>query len=91
MGKLNILKRMIDEENYPYFEDSYLEARIAELDTEYGATMESLARELCIQKAGIQEIKLGDITIPSPRDHFMLLAAGYRKNKTGVVVRIDGQ
>ncbi len=81
---------MIDEENYPYFDDAYLEARIAEIGAEYGTTLESLARELCLTKAGIEEIKLGDITIPSPRKHFLQLAQRYRTNMGGTVVRADG-
>lgn len=91
MDDLEKLKQMIDEENYPYFTDEYLQSRIDEIDVEYGVTLESLARELCIRKAGIEEIKLGDITIPSPRDYFLMLAGGYRKNHTGVVVRADEQ
>ena len=50
---------------------------------------DTLAKELCIIKAGIEEIKLGDIIIPSPRDYFLMLASGYRRNYTGVVVRAD--
>ena len=88
---LEKLKIMIDEENYPYFTDEYLKARISEIGTEYGTTLKGLARELCIIKAGIEEIKLGDITIPSPRHHFLMLAGGYRKNQTGMVVRADGR
>ena len=38
-----------------------------EIDVEYGVTLESIAKELCIRKAGIEELRLGDITIPSPR------------------------
>lgn len=89
MTDLERLKIMIDEENYPYFSDEYLQARIDEIGTEYGRTLKSLARELCIVKAGIEEIKLGDIMIPSPRDYFLMLASGYRTNQTGVVVRAD--
>lgn len=90
MEKLERLKNLIDEQEYPHFEDAYLLQRLAELETEYGASMEKLARELCFVKAGIQEIKIGDVTIPSPKEHFLFLAAGYRKNQTGTVVRIDG-
>jgi hypothetical protein len=91
MPDLEKLKQMIDEENYPYFEDEYLQIRIDEIDTEYGITLKSIAKELCIMKAGIEEIKLGDITIPSPKNYFLMLASGYRKNQTGVVVRADEQ
>lgn len=82
------LKIMIDEENYPCFEDWYLSERVNELK---GSTddINKLARELCLIKAGITEIKLGDITIPSPRDHFLMLASSYRTNYTGTVVRAD--
>ncbi len=88
MTDLEKLKRMIDEENYPYFTDDYLLSRLEEVSED--ATIESIARELCIQKAGIEEIKLGDITIPSPKNHFMMLASRYRGNYTGSVVRADG-
>lgn len=82
------LKIMIDEENYPCFEDWYLSERVNELK---GSTddINKLARELCLIKAGITEIKLGDITIPSPKTHFLRLATKYRMNHTGVVTRAD--
>ncbi len=86
---LERLKIMIDEENYPYFTDEYLRMRIGEIGVEYGRTLKGLARELCVVKAGIEEIKLGDITIPSPRNHFLMLASKYRSNMTGVTVRAD--
>jgi len=89
MTDLEKLKQMIDEENYPYFTDEYLQTRLGEIGIEYGVTLENLARELCIQKAGIEELKLGDITIPSPRNHFLMLASKYRPNMTGVTVRAD--
>ena len=89
MTDLEKLKRMIDEDNYPYFTDEYLNSRITEISTN-GITLESIARELCLTKSGIEEIKLGDITIPSPRKHFMMLASRYRSNYTGSVVRVDG-
>lgn len=91
MEKLNKLKKMIDEENYPYFEDEYLWARIDQIDLEHGVTLESIARDLCLIKSGIEEIKLGDITIPSPRKHFLMLSSGFRFNQTGTVVRADAR
>lgn len=91
MNKLEGLKGLIDEENYPYFEDEYLQSRLNQIGIEYGITLKSIARDLCLVKSGIEEIKLGDITIPSPRKHFLLLSSGYRKNNTGVVVRVDGR
>jgi len=90
MTNLEKLRKMIDEDNYPYFEDDYLWERIDEIGTEKGITLESIAKELCIQKSGIEEIKLGDITIPSPKKHFTMLASRYRSNHTGSVVRADG-
>ncbi len=87
---LNKLKMMIDEENYPCFEDWYLGERLNEIKGDEDA-LNKLARELCLTKAGIVEIKLGDITIPSPREHFLMLAQRYRKNHTGMVVRADEQ
>lgn len=91
MNDLQKLKHMIDEENYPYFDDCYLQSRIDQIGIEYGITLESIARDLCLVKAGIEEMTLGDIMIPSPKNHFLMLAAGFRKNNTGVVVRIDGR
>ncbi|NBI08275.1 hypothetical protein [Senegalia massiliensis] len=82
--ELEKLKELIDEYNYPYFEDTYLLERLNK-----SSNMKSLARELCIMKSGIQEIKLGDITIPSPKNHFLMLASKYRTNLTGVVTRAD--
>ena len=90
MTDLEKLKAMIDEENYPYFTDEYLQSRVNQIGVEYGITLESIARDLCLMKAGIEEIKLGDITIPSPKGHFMMLAQKYRSNLTGVVVRAEG-
>lgn len=91
MNKLDILKSMIDEENYPYFEEEYLESRIAQIDMLEDITIESIARELCLLKSGIEELKIGDFIIPSPRKHFLVLANKYRNNHTGVVIRIDGR
>ena len=91
INQLNQLKEMIDEGNYPYFEDGYLQSRIDKIGIEYGVTLESIAKELCLVKSGIEGIKLGDIEIPSPRNHFLMLASGYRQNQTGVVVRVDGR
>lgn len=88
MTELEKLKRMIDEENFPYFDDAYLQAQLDELGED--PDLHPLARELCLTKAGIEEIKLGDVTIPSPRKHFLMLAQRYRGNMTGMVVRADG-
>ncbi len=88
MTNLEKLKQMIDEENYPYFDDAYLQMRIDEMGE--NVDLKVLARELCIQKAGIEELKLGDITIPSPRKYFLMLASKYRVNQTRTVVRADG-
>lgn len=89
MTNLEKLKLLIDEENYPYFDDDYLLARIDQIGKEEGITLKSIARDLCLIKAGIEEIKLGDITIPSPRKYFLTLANRYRTNQTGVVARAD--
>jgi len=89
LEKLEKLEQMIDEENYPYFDDEYLQARIEQIDKEEDITLKSIARDLCLIKAGIEEMKLGDITIPSPRNHFLMLASKYRSNRTGVTVRAD--
>lgn len=86
-SQLEQLKTLIDEENHPYFSDVYLTEKLKELSI--GKDMYNLARELCIIKAGIEGIKLGDITIPSPREYFLMLASQYRKSHTGVVIRAD--
>ena len=91
MTDLEKLKQMIDEENYPYFTDAYLQSRIDQIGVEYGITLESIARDLCLIKSGIEEMKLGDITIPSPRNHFLMLSSGFRTNMSGTVVRADGR
>lgn len=88
---LTKLKDMIDEKNYPYFEDLYLQSRLEQIDSEKGITVKSIARDLCLVKSGIEKIELGDVTIPSPREHFLLLASRYRENKTGTVMRADEQ
>jgi len=84
MTDLEKLKKLIDEENYPYFEDDDLQ-----LWLETQPDIYTLARELCLIKSGIEEMKLGDVTIPSPREHFLTLAAKYRRNQSGVVTRAD--
>lgn len=83
------LKRMIDEVNYPYYSDAELQGIIDEAGEE--PDLYAIARELCMVKAGIEEVKLGDVTIPSPHKHFLGLAAKYRSNFGGVVVRADGR
>lgn len=91
MTDLDKLKDLIDEANYPYYDDGYLLSRVSEIDVDYGVTLQSIAKELCINKAGIEELKLGDITIPSPKNHFLTLASKYRTNRTGTVVRADAR
>jgi hypothetical protein len=80
---------MIDEANYPFFEDDDLETELEKIGTVAGVTLQSIARDLCFIKAGIQEVRLGDITIPSPREYFLRLARKYRTNQTGRVARAD--
>lgn len=89
MTDLEKLKRLIDEENCPYFTDEYLQSRLDTIEAE-GMTFNGLAKELCIIKSGIEEMKIGDFTIPSPRRHFLMLASQYRTSYTGTVVRADG-
>lgn len=94
MTGLEKLKELIEEDNYPYFTDTYLQSKLDEIGTKKGITLMAIARELVIIKAGIQEIKIGDVTIPSPRDHFLRLAQQYRgggKGGTRVVTRADEQ
>ncbi len=89
MADLADLKLMIDEANYPYFEDDALEAEIDKIGTVAGVTLQSIARDLCFIKAGIQKVRLGDISIPAPREHFLMLSRKYRTNQTGRVARAD--
>lgn len=89
MSDLQRLRSLIDEDNYPYFSDAELQDRIDEAGED--PDLLAIARDLCLTKAGIEEIKLGDVTIPSPRRHFLTLAAKYRCNQGGTVVRADGQ
>jgi len=86
---LDELKRLIDEASYRYFTDAELQSRIDAAGS--AVDVYALARELCLIKSGIEEIKLGDVTIPSPRRHFLGLASRYRRNCGGTVVRADGQ
>ena len=87
MELLEQLKEMVDEENYPYFEDAFLREKLRQTTGVY--PLISLARDLCLVKAGIEEMKLGDITIPSPKHHFLTLASQYRISQTGAVGRAD--
>lgn len=89
MVSLESLKTMIDEYNYPYFEDGFLINQLDRVDRDL--SIEQLVRELCLVKSGIPEIKIGDINIPSPKEHFLLLAGNSRKNVSRVVRRADGQ
>lgn len=81
---LEKLKKLIDEESYPYFDDTDLLERLEAEPDVY-----ALARELCLIKSGIEEMRLGDIAVPSPRQHFLNLASRYRRNQGGVVKRAD--
>lgn len=64
--KLNLLKKLIHEGSYPFFTDSYL---IEQIET--GEDLINIAIRLCLEKSGIEEMKLGDVTIKSPRQHFL--------------------
>lgn len=99
---LNKLKQMIDEANYPYFTDQYLTRRLDGLSNDQ--TIDDLALELLMVKSGIEEIKLGDITIKSPSAYFRMLADDMRikiktnktidknrKSKSRTMVRADGR
>lgn len=89
MDILDKLKQMIDEENYPYFEDIYLQELLNGIDQQSDVELKKLARTLCIKKAGIEELKIGDITIPSPKKYFLMLANKYKENQTKVITRKD--
>ena len=95
MKSLENLRSDINEESYPYFTDDYLQSRLVELEINPNTLLlegyESLVRELCLTKSSIEEIKLGDITIPSPKNYFLMLAGQYRTGRTGTVVRADGR
>lgn len=73
LKKLETLKNLIDEENYPYYEDSFL---LSQIDNTNSIT--DLAIKLCLEKSGIPDIKLGDVTIKSPKEHFLRLVQLYR-------------
>lgn len=97
--KLKLLKELIDENSYPIFDDDYLLPIISN-----GVNILEIAVDLCYRKAAIPDIRLGDVTIQSPRNHFMAMARRYenmeldekgnlkpRKSKARIVVRADGQ
>lgn len=99
MTDLKKLKQMIDEDNYPYFEDDYLQDKIDQIGTN-DITLNSIAKDLCFIKSGIEGIKLGDIEIPSPRQYFLNLYAKFRSDsiasdprggQTRTVTRADGR
>lgn len=98
--KLKLLKNLINEDSYPFFEDSYLLELI-----ENEKDLFIIARNLAFQKASVPEVRLGDITIKPPKDYFYQIAASFRNKyldeETGeiktrsssgkVVVRYDGR
>lgn len=97
--KLKVLKRLIDEYNYPYYEDSYL---IEVLES--NVDIISLAIEFNLQKAALPEMKLGDVEINPPSEYFYRLANCLRnkvwdeekgklviKSQKRVVTRYDGR
>ena len=99
---LEQLKQLIDEANYPYFTDEYLQGRINGLTEE--ENINTLALELLTTKSGIEEIKLGDITIKSPSQYFIrlannmsikiksdLMATKNANSKSRTLVRADGR
>lgn len=88
MTELEKLNFLIDEGNYPYFTTEQLEIYLEDVRTQ--EDLYALARRLCLIKTGIEEIRLGDVTIPSPRNHFLMLARSYRPNCSKVVTRADG-
>lgn len=83
------LRDKLEEDEYPYFTDQYLASRLEEVGDE--DSYRALIRELLLKKSNIPGIKLGDVEIPSPKNHFLTLAFQYRKNMTGTVVRADGR
>lgn len=91
---LDELKILLNEEDYPYFTDTYLESRIEDSTSD-----RSLVRELLITKSTLPAIKLGDVEISSPKDYFLMRAMEYRgsgsltnrSNGTRIVVRADGR
>ena len=97
MEELDKLKNMIDEYNYPYFTEEYLLAALEKVGSDANTTIETVAKRLLIKKSGIQEIKLGDVTIPSPRMYFLSLASSIGRkgsNAAGssrMVTRLDEQ
>lgn len=86
---LEDIKDKLDENNYPYFTDEYLSTRLETIVDE--DAYRALIRELLLKKSNIQGVKLGDIEIPSPKNHFLNMANQYRRGNTGTVVRADGR
>lgn len=68
--KLNLLKELLNERDYPFFEDGFLLSLVSQNDDVLG-----VAVRLCYEKAAIPDMKLGDITMKSPKDYFMSLAS----------------
>lgn len=86
---LEKLKDILDEENYPFFEDEYLLKKVEEYNQ---ATEEERTKIILIlleTKSGIPEFEVCGMKIPAPTDYFLRKMRSYRKNMTGYVVRED--
>lgn len=81
------LRDKLEEDAYPFFTDQYLAGRLEGIEDD--ESYRELVRELLLKKSNIPGIKLGDVEIPSPKNHFQTLAFQYRKSMTGTVVRAD--
>lgn len=81
MTDLDNLKRMLHEDSFPLFSDDELQAHLDPLMDKDGKIAKSslyeLASRLAMMKAGMPEIKLGDITIKPPTKIFQSLASDY--------------
>lgn len=97
--KLQTLKTLIDEWGHPTFTDTYLASLIQQ-----DGDILALARTLLMKKASIPDIKLGDVTIKSPKEHYIMLMSQLRrktydefgnvitrKGSFRTMVRADGQ
>ncbi len=74
--KLKLLKKLLNERDYPFFEDGFLLSLVSQNDDVLG-----IAVRLCYEKAAIPDMKLGDITIKSPKDYFMSLASRLKNSE----------
>lgn len=84
---LDKLKMILDEENFPFFEEEYLEERVEEINS--GASEKEVVSLLLEIKSGIPEFEVCGMKIPSPENYFLRRLKRYRTNYTGYIDRED--